>query len=67
MKSSTRFQPLDEFPHLTAWLERLVARPAVKRGLALGAELRKPDDGGTSTRFSSVNARASFRLATCAA
>jgi glutathione S-transferase len=36
------FQPLDEFPHLKAWQERMGARPAVKRGHALGAELRKP-------------------------
>src|SRR5580698_8400878 len=40
--SSMRFQALDEFPHLKAWQERLGARPAVKRGHALGAELRKP-------------------------
>ena len=36
------FQPLDEFPHLKAWQERMAARPAVQRGRALGAELRKP-------------------------
>ena len=42
VKSSTRFQPLDEFPHLAAWMERLLARKAVQRGLAVGAELRKP-------------------------
>jgi GST-like protein len=42
VKSSTRFQPLDEFPNLAAWMERLLKRPAVQRGLALGAELRKP-------------------------
>jgi GST-like protein len=42
VKSSTRFQPLDEFPHLKAWFERLMQRPGVKRGLAVGAELRKP-------------------------
>ena len=42
VKSATRYQPLDEFPHLAAWLERLMTRPAVKRGLAVGAELRKP-------------------------
>jgi GST-like protein len=40
--SSMRFQPLDEFPHLKAWHERLGARPAVRRGHALGKELRKP-------------------------
>jgi GST-like protein len=42
VKSSTRFQPLEEFPHLAAWMERLGARKAVQRGMAAGAELRKP-------------------------
>ncbi len=42
VKSSTRFQPLDEFPHLAAWLERLGKRKAVVRGMAVGAELRRP-------------------------
>ena len=42
VKSSTRFQPLDEFPSLKAWFDRLMQRPAVQRGLAAGAELRKP-------------------------
>jgi GST-like protein len=41
-KSSTRFQSLDEFPHLSAWLDRLMARRAVQRGMEAGAELRKP-------------------------
>ncbi len=40
--AAVNFQPLDEFPHLKAWNERMGARPAVKRGHALGAELRKP-------------------------
>ncbi|HEY4274811.1 MAG TPA: glutathione S-transferase N-terminal domain-containing protein [Rhizomicrobium sp.] len=40
--AAMNFQPLDEFPHLKAWQERMAARPAVKRGHALGAELRKP-------------------------
>jgi GST-like protein len=42
VKSSTRFQPLEEFPALAAWMERLGARKAVQRGMAAGAELRKP-------------------------
>ena len=42
VKSSTRFQPLEEFPALAAWMERLGARNAVQRGMAAGAELRKP-------------------------
>lgn len=36
-------QDIDEFPHLKTWLERVNARPAVVRGLAVGAELRNPD------------------------
>lgn len=42
VKSSTRFQSLDEFPNLAAWMARLGARKAVQRGIALGADLRKP-------------------------
>lgn len=33
---------LEGLPHLQAWLERIKARPAVQRGLAIGA--RKPDE-----------------------
>jgi GST-like protein len=40
--AAINFQPLDEFPNLKAWNDRMGARPAVKRGHALGAELRKP-------------------------
>jgi len=32
---------LEEFPHLGTWVERMRARPAVQRGLALGRELRE--------------------------
>ncbi len=42
VKSSTRFQPLDEFPNLAAWMERLAARKAVQRGMEVGKDLRKP-------------------------
>ena len=38
--SSAKHHPLDEFPHLLAWKERLAARPAVQRGFAVGQELR---------------------------
>jgi len=31
-------QNLDEFPHLKAWYARMLARPAVARGLALGRD-----------------------------
>ena len=32
---------LAEFPHVAAWLDRLRARPAVARGLALAADMRR--------------------------
>ena len=32
---------LDEFPHVKAWRDRVGARPAVKKGFALGRELRE--------------------------
>ncbi len=37
-------QNLDDFPHLKRWLETLKARPAVERGMKLGAELRERID-----------------------
>jgi GST-like protein len=37
-------QNIDEFPHLKRWLETVKARPAVKRGMALGLELRQGID-----------------------
>ncbi|HET7083552.1 MAG TPA: glutathione S-transferase N-terminal domain-containing protein [Rhizomicrobium sp.] len=40
--SASRYTPIDDFPHLKAWRDRVGARPAVQRGKALGAELRKP-------------------------
>ena len=33
-------QSLDDFPHLKRWIEELKARPAVKRGLAVGRDWR---------------------------
>ena len=35
-------QDLNEFRHLKAWFERVMARPAVIRGLAVGEEKRRP-------------------------
>ena len=40
--SGSKHAPLDEFPHLKAWRDRVGARGAVQRGKALAAELRKP-------------------------
>jgi GST-like protein len=37
-------QNIDDFPHLKAWLDRVKARPAVQRGLAVGLELRQDID-----------------------
>ncbi|PLX36803.1 MAG: glutathione S-transferase [Hyphomicrobiales bacterium] len=34
-------QDLDDFPHLKRWFETMLARPAVERGLAVGAEHRR--------------------------
>jgi len=40
--SASKYTPLDEFPHLKTWRDRVGARTAVRRGKALAAELRKP-------------------------
>lgn len=40
--SASRFTPLAQFPHLAAWVERVGARKAVQRGMAVGQEMRKP-------------------------
>jgi GSH-dependent disulfide-bond oxidoreductase len=42
VRSATKYQPLDEFPHLASWMERMGRRRAVQRGMAVGRELRKP-------------------------
>jgi GST-like protein len=34
-------QNIDDFPRLKNWFERVKARPAVKRGMELGIELRR--------------------------
>jgi hypothetical protein len=34
--------PLAQFPHVLAWRDRVGARPAVKRGKALAADMRRP-------------------------
>ncbi|ADH88843.1 Glutathione S-transferase domain protein [Ancylobacter novellus DSM 506] len=40
-------QDIAEFPHFGAWLERVLARPAVKRGLSVNAEDRHKIDIAT--------------------
>ena len=35
-------QDMNDFPRMQAWLDRIAARPAVARGMAVGKELRKP-------------------------
>ena len=40
--SGSKHVPLDEFPHLKAWRDRVGARPAVVRGKAVAAEARQP-------------------------
>ena len=37
-------QNMDDFPNLKAWRERVLARPAVLKGLALGKSMRPPAD-----------------------
>lgn len=36
-------QDIKQFPHVERWLDAVLARPAVQRGLALNAEERKPN------------------------
>ncbi len=40
--SGSKHAPLDEFANLKAWRDRVGSRPAVKRGKALAAQMRKP-------------------------
>lgn len=40
--SASKYTPIDEFPHLKAWRDRVGKRPAVVRGKALAADIRKP-------------------------
>jgi glutathione S-transferase len=53
---ATQSETFAEFPFLRAWIERLDARPAVKRGMQAGAELRqgvdpKPDEEARKILF----------------
>ena len=40
--SGSKHVPLDEFPHLKAWRDRVGTRPGVVRGKAVAAEARQP-------------------------
>jgi GSH-dependent disulfide-bond oxidoreductase len=40
--SGSKYAPLDEFTHLKAWRDRVGKRPAVVRGKAMAADIRKP-------------------------
>jgi glutathione S-transferase len=35
-------QDMSAFPRVSAWIDRITARPAVQRGLAVGKDLRRP-------------------------
>lgn len=47
-------QDIKEFPHFAAWLERMLARPAVRRGLAVNAEDRTKIDFATDKEAQGV-------------
>jgi GST-like protein len=40
-------QDLKQFPHVARWLDTMLARPGVQRGLAVASELRKPPEQRT--------------------
>lgn len=45
-------QNINEFPHLKRWYDTMMARPAVQRGIEVGAEKRKPmSDDDKKTLF----------------
>jgi GSH-dependent disulfide-bond oxidoreductase len=44
-------QDMAQFPHLKAWLERLLARPAVQKGIDVLKDLRKPPDPTNKEAF----------------
>jgi GST-like protein len=52
-------QDIADFPKLQAWFNRIEARPAVKIGNAVGAELRKPPSEQTKEELA-ANAKALF-------
>ena len=43
-------QPLEEFPNVAAWRERIKQRPAVQRGVDLGKEHRRTAPPGDEER-----------------
>jgi GST-like protein len=42
VKAAAKRTPLEEFPNLATWFERMSARKAVQRGMSVGKEMRKP-------------------------
>jgi len=61
-------QDVSEFPHVTAWLDRLADRPAVQRGMAVGADLgRAPPARGTAEQQEFARALFGQTAATVAA
>ena len=47
-------QNLDDFPHLKRWFEEIMARPAVKAGIAVGKEERKNTDLSTNKEAQAI-------------
>ena len=47
-------QNLRKFPHMSAWLKRIEARPAVKRALLVGKEERAKHNIATDKKAQSV-------------
>jgi GSH-dependent disulfide-bond oxidoreductase len=43
-------QTIGDFPHVQRWLETVLARPAVQRGLTVNASDRRPDPIGSASR-----------------
>jgi glutathione S-transferase len=42
--AASRSQPMEEFPNVVAWRDRIRARPATEKGYRLGRELRQAQD-----------------------